>query len=186
MPGNRECCDCLAPGENQLLASPPCSSSSLLRVLLCCLCSAWWRGQEGDGRDPSSVVFADPTWLSINHGILICIECSGIHREMGVHISRIQSLSLDKLATSELLVGCCYCALSACLLLFCCGLSISSVRSFPPEPSCNSWSFMVTVAGIAICKETRMSLCFSWVAHLFQLCLLVQKSCRAGPSPNQG
>ncbi|XP_048818572.1 arf-GAP with SH3 domain, ANK repeat and PH domain-containing protein 2-like isoform X1 [Lagopus muta] len=60
MPGNRECCDCLAP---------------------------------------------DPTWLSINHGILICIECSGIHREMGVHISRIQSLSLDKLATSELLLA---------------------------------------------------------------------------------
>uniref|UniRef100_A0A8C4JQQ8 ASAP1 protein n=1 Tax=Dromaius novaehollandiae TaxID=8790 RepID=A0A8C4JQQ8_DRONO len=47
----------------------------------------------------------DPTWLSINLGILICIECSGIHREMGVHLSRIQSLSLDKLATSELLVG---------------------------------------------------------------------------------
>lgn len=122
MPGNRECCDCLAPGENQLLASPPCSSSSLLRVLLFSLCSEWWRGQAGDGREPSSVASADPTWLSINHGILICIECSGIHREMGVHISRIQSLSLDKLATSELLVGCCTCALSTCLL-FCCGLS---------------------------------------------------------------
>uniref|UniRef100_A0A8C3SUN8 Un-named sa1614 n=1 Tax=Chelydra serpentina TaxID=8475 RepID=A0A8C3SUN8_CHESE len=47
----------------------------------------------------------DPTWLSINLGILICIECSGIHREMGVHHSRIQSLSLDKLATSELLLA---------------------------------------------------------------------------------
>ncbi|XP_010215005.1 PREDICTED: arf-GAP with SH3 domain, ANK repeat and PH domain-containing protein 2-like [Tinamus guttatus] len=47
----------------------------------------------------------DPTWLSINLGILICIECSGIHREMGVHLSRIQSLSLDKLATSELLLA---------------------------------------------------------------------------------
>lgn len=46
----------------------------------------------------------DPAWLSINLGILICIECSGIHREMGVHHSRIQSLALDKLATSELLV----------------------------------------------------------------------------------
>ncbi|NXA41522.1 ASAP1 protein, partial [Eudromia elegans] len=47
----------------------------------------------------------DPTWLSINLGILICIECSGIHREMGVHLSRIQSLSLDKLATAELLLA---------------------------------------------------------------------------------
>ncbi|NXV96224.1 ASAP1 protein, partial [Calonectris borealis] len=47
----------------------------------------------------------DPTWLSINLGILICIECSGIHKEMGVHLSRIQSLSLDKRATSELLLA---------------------------------------------------------------------------------
>lgn len=47
----------------------------------------------------------EPTWLSTNLGILTCIECSGIHREMGVHISRIQSLELDKLGTSELLVS---------------------------------------------------------------------------------
>uniref|UniRef100_A0A8C9Q0E0 ArfGAP with SH3 domain, ankyrin repeat and PH domain 1 n=1 Tax=Spermophilus dauricus TaxID=99837 RepID=A0A8C9Q0E0_SPEDA len=47
---------------------------------------------------------SEPTWLSTNLGILTCIECSGIHREMGVHISRIQSLELDKLGTSELLL----------------------------------------------------------------------------------
>ncbi|XP_050977968.1 arf-GAP with SH3 domain, ANK repeat and PH domain-containing protein 2 isoform X4 [Labeo rohita] len=47
----------------------------------------------------------DPSWISINLGILTCIECSGIHREMGVHYSRIQSLSLDKLGTSELLLA---------------------------------------------------------------------------------
>nr|XP_058899134.1 arf-GAP with SH3 domain, ANK repeat and PH domain-containing protein 1 isoform X5 [Kogia breviceps] len=47
----------------------------------------------------------EPTWLSTNLGILTCIECSGIHREMGVHISRIQSLELDKLGTSELLLA---------------------------------------------------------------------------------
>ncbi|XP_061785978.1 arf-GAP with SH3 domain, ANK repeat and PH domain-containing protein 2b isoform X1 [Nerophis lumbriciformis] len=47
----------------------------------------------------------DPTWLSTNLGVLICIECSGIHREMGVHYSRIQSLDLDVLGTSELLLA---------------------------------------------------------------------------------
>ncbi|XP_030067429.1 arf-GAP with SH3 domain, ANK repeat and PH domain-containing protein 1 [Microcaecilia unicolor] len=47
----------------------------------------------------------DPSWLSINLGILTCIECSGVHREMGVHHSRIQSLALDKLGTSELLLA---------------------------------------------------------------------------------
>uniref|UniRef100_A0A4W6CZ49 ArfGAP with SH3 domain, ankyrin repeat and PH domain 1 n=1 Tax=Lates calcarifer TaxID=8187 RepID=A0A4W6CZ49_LATCA len=48
---------------------------------------------------------SDPKWLSTNLGILTCIECSGIHREMGVHISRIQSMELDKLGTSELLLA---------------------------------------------------------------------------------
>ncbi|XP_062266951.1 arf-GAP with SH3 domain, ANK repeat and PH domain-containing protein 2b [Platichthys flesus] len=46
-----------------------------------------------------------PTWLSTNLGVVICIECSGIHREMGVHYSRIQSLDLDVLGTSELLLA---------------------------------------------------------------------------------
>uniref|UniRef100_A0A674B5X0 ArfGAP with SH3 domain, ankyrin repeat and PH domain 1a n=1 Tax=Salmo trutta TaxID=8032 RepID=A0A674B5X0_SALTR len=48
---------------------------------------------------------AEPKWLSTNLGILTCIECSGIHREMGVHISRIQSMELDKLGSSELLLA---------------------------------------------------------------------------------
>uniref|UniRef100_A0A8C7YLJ7 ArfGAP with SH3 domain, ankyrin repeat and PH domain 2b n=1 Tax=Oryzias sinensis TaxID=183150 RepID=A0A8C7YLJ7_9TELE len=48
---------------------------------------------------------AGPTWLSTNLGVLICIECSGIHREIGVHYSRIQSLDLDVLGTSEMLLA---------------------------------------------------------------------------------
>lgn len=34
-------------------------------------------------------------WVSINLGIIVCIECSGIHRSLGTHISKIRSLTLD-------------------------------------------------------------------------------------------
>jgi len=37
----------------------------------------------------------NPDWASINLGILVCIECSGIHRNLGSHISKVRSLSLD-------------------------------------------------------------------------------------------
>ena len=47
----------------------------------------------------------DATWLSTNFGIIVCIECSGIHRDLGVHISRIQSLTLDNIGTSQLLLA---------------------------------------------------------------------------------
>uniref|UniRef100_A0A672M5P3 Arf-GAP with coiled-coil, ANK repeat and PH domain-containing protein n=1 Tax=Sinocyclocheilus grahami TaxID=75366 RepID=A0A672M5P3_SINGR len=38
---------------------------------------------------------ADPRWASINLGVLLCIECSGIHRSLGVHCSKVRSLTLD-------------------------------------------------------------------------------------------
>jgi len=37
----------------------------------------------------------NPTWTSLNLGCLICIQCSGIHRKLGTHISRVRSLELD-------------------------------------------------------------------------------------------
>ena len=36
-----------------------------------------------------------PKWASINLGIMLCIECSGIHRSLGVHISKVRSVTLD-------------------------------------------------------------------------------------------
>ncbi|XP_052761554.1 arfGAP with SH3 domain, ANK repeat and PH domain-containing protein-like isoform X1 [Mya arenaria] len=48
---------------------------------------------------------ADPKWLSTNLGVLICLECCGIHRNLGVHISRTQSLEIDQLGTSQLLLA---------------------------------------------------------------------------------
>lgn len=51
-------------------------------------------------RVPGNEVCADcsspePDWASLNLGILLCIECSGVHRNLGVHISKVRSLTLD-------------------------------------------------------------------------------------------
>ena len=53
------------------------------------------------GRDAGNAYCADcgsdkrVEWVSINLGIIVCIECSGIHRSLGTHISKIRSLTLD-------------------------------------------------------------------------------------------
>ncbi|KAJ2367862.1 hypothetical protein H4S02_010204, partial [Coemansia sp. RSA 2611] len=36
-----------------------------------------------------------PEWAVINLGVLVCIDCSGIHRSLGVHISKVRSIKLD-------------------------------------------------------------------------------------------
>ncbi|MGH0165762.1 UNVERIFIED_CONTAM: hypothetical protein FKN15_049476 [Acipenser sinensis] len=65
--------------ESQILASLQSCESSKNKVLYLAL-----------QRDQ------DPDWASLNLGALICIECSGIHRNLGTHLSRVRSLDLDE------------------------------------------------------------------------------------------
>jgi hypothetical protein len=37
----------------------------------------------------------DPDWASLGFGVLICLQCAGSHRSLGVHISLVRSLNLD-------------------------------------------------------------------------------------------
>ena len=43
----------------------------------------------------------NPRWASTNLGCFMCLECSGIHRAIGVHITKIKSITLDKWTRSE-------------------------------------------------------------------------------------
>lgn len=50
-------------------------------------------------------IFVGPRWASWNLGIFLCIRCAGIHRNLGVHISKVKSVNLDSWTPEQIAVS---------------------------------------------------------------------------------
>ncbi|KAG2185785.1 hypothetical protein INT43_002222 [Umbelopsis isabellina] len=51
--------------------------------------------QQPDNKYCADCKKKDPRWASWNIGVFVCIRCSGVHRSMGTHISKVKSVDLD-------------------------------------------------------------------------------------------
>ncbi|XP_019513176.1 PREDICTED: arf-GAP with GTPase, ANK repeat and PH domain-containing protein 2 isoform X4 [Hipposideros armiger] len=84
--------------ESQILASLQCCASSKVKLRTDSQSEAVAIQAIRNAKGNSICVDCgapNPTWASLNLGALICIECSGIHRNLGTHLSRVRSLDLD-------------------------------------------------------------------------------------------
>lgn len=82
------CLRCGRAGTNRPVAAAPPQSQPHQRCI-----KAWTSPPSG------------PRWASWNLGVFMCIRCAGIHRNLGVHISRVKSVNLDQWTPEQIQVG---------------------------------------------------------------------------------
>lgn len=52
--------------------------------------------KEGENKHCSECRLPSPQWCSLSYGTTLCLSCSGTHRSLGVHLSFVRSLTMDK------------------------------------------------------------------------------------------
>lgn len=58
--------------------------------------------RKSDNRICADCGAPDPKWASSNIGVFICVKCSGVHRSLGAHISKVLSVSLDEWSDEDM------------------------------------------------------------------------------------